>query len=304
MRRTPPPGMSSAASTASDSETTRTSNTAINLSGSYPNLSSMDGVNVPSRNLKRKYDNELPNFMQEIRDLLEESKAQSEIKFTALQKSMTEIIAQNTELKKSIEFMNKQYDDIKIRLDNTERDRKVDRTYINQLEDKVENLERILCLSKIEIRNIPRKEGESKEDLRNIVSDTAKVLDINVERHEVKDIFRVNKKGGGSSVIADFVSVSMKENILQKVRSYNRKNTQARLNTAHINIPGDIKPIYLSECLTMKSQRLFFLARKFASENNFKFCWTSLGKVFLRQKEGSQHILIKSEDDLKSSVKP
>lgn len=296
--------MSPAASTPSESDTIRTSNPTINLSGSYPNLSSMDSVNVSSRNLKRKHDHDLANFMKEIRDLLEESKAQSEIKFTSLQKSMTEIISQNTELKKSIEFINKKYDDIKIRLDNTERDRKVDRTYINLLEDKVENLERILCLSKIEFRNVPSREGESKEDLRNIVSDTAKVLDINLERHEVKDIFRVSKKGGGSSIIADFVSVSTKENMLQKVRSYNRKNTQARLSTAHINIPGDKKPIYLSERLTTKSQRLFFLARKFASENNFKFCWTSLGKVFLRQMEGSQHILIKSEDDLKTSVKP
>lgn len=298
MRRTPP--QSPATSIASDSETLQVRNPTISLTGSTPNLTSRD-ANVTARN-KRRREDEMVVFMQEIRDLLQSATAHSETKFKSLQESMREIIAQNSEMKTSLAFVSKQYDDIKIKIDEIDRERKLDHTYINQLENKVENLERILCLTKIEMRNIPKKEGENKEDMLKVVSETAKVLQMPVERQDIKDVFRITKKGGGSSIVVDFVSVTTKENLLHKVRNYNRNNPQAKLNTSHINIPGETKPIFLSESLTMKAQRLYYLARKFASDNGFKFCWTSLGKVFLRQKEGDQYIHVKDEADLKPKL--
>lgn len=99
-------------------------------------------------------------------------------------------------------------------------------------------------------------------------------------------------------VIVDFVSFTTKDNILQSLRNFNQKNSQNKLNTSYLKLAGDAKPIYLSESLTPKSQPLFYLARKYATENNFNFCWTSLGRVFLRQALGKKHFLIKSEADL------
>ncbi|KAJ8708640.1 hypothetical protein PYW08_010022 [Mythimna loreyi] len=250
MRRTPP--QSPAMSTASDSDTLQVRNTSISVTGSAPNLNIRD-TNVTSRN-KRKREDEMVGFMQEIRDLLQTATAQSEDKFKSLQDSMNEIKAQNLELKTSLAFVTKKYDDIIIKVNELDRERKTDHAYINQLESKVENLERTLCLTKIEIRNIPKREGENKEDLNGIVSETAKVLGMPVEQHDIKDIFRLNKKTGGSSIIVDFVSVSARENILHKVRNFNRKNAQTKLNTSHINIPGESRPIFISEILTMKAQ--------------------------------------------------
>lgn len=298
MRRTPP--QSPATFVASDSETLHVRNPTIAITSSAPNLCSMD-VNVTSRN-KRKREDEMVGFMQEIRDLLQSANAKSESKFTSLQESMNEIIAQNLEFKKSLSFVTKQYDDIIEKMDNIESERKTNVAYINQLETKVEHLERILCLTKMEMRNIPKNEGETKQDLHRIVSETSKVLEISLEKRDIKDIYRINKKGGSSSIMVDFVSVTTKENILQKARTFNRNNAQNKLNTTHLKLPGELKPIYLSESLTMKAQRLFYLARKFAGENGFKFCWTSFGKVFLRQKEGYQHIHVKNEAELKPTL--
>ncbi|KAL4718354.1 hypothetical protein ACJJTC_002467 [Scirpophaga incertulas] len=71
-----------------------------------------------------------------------------------------------------------------------------------------------------------------------------------------------------------------------------------RLNSKHLMFDGASKPIYITEALTTKAQKLFFLAREFARENEFKYCWTSRGIVFLRKADKQPPIRIESEKDL------
>lgn len=90
--------------------------------------------------------------------------------------------------------MSQQYDGMVIKIENLESDRKLDRCHIKQIEDMVENLERMLYSIRIEMKNIPKKSGESKEDLYRIVTDTENVLELSVQRQEIKDIFCTEKK--------------------------------------------------------------------------------------------------------------
>lgn len=217
--------------------------------------------------------------MEEIRELLKLSTAQTEIKFLALQNSMDEIISQNEEIKKSLDFTTKQYDDMVTKIEQIESERKTDRSYTCQLEynNRVENLERLFFLSKIEVRNIPKQEGESKEDLSKLITRTTSVFNVSLQRQEIKDIFHVNKKAGTFPIKVDLVSVTTKDNILQNLWNFNQKNSQKKLNTNHLKLAGDINPIYISECLTPKMQRLFYLARKFATENDFQVLLDFIG---------------------------
>lgn len=265
----------------------------IPKAGSTPNLSIPDADNNTNRKRKRSDDS-----LEELRELIKSHTAQTDIKFKALQESLSEIIAQNVEIKENINFISKQYDDMVIRTEKLEAERKSDRSYINQLEDKLENMERMLNLSKMEIRNIPKTKDESKEDLCKIVTETASALDVPLQRQDIKDIFRVNKKEGVFTIIVDFVNTATKENIVQKVRKFNKNNAGNKLNSSHIKIEGPPKPIYLSECLTQKAQHLYYMARNFARDYSYKFCWTSFGKVFVRRIEGEKQILIKHEADL------
>ena len=211
---------------------------------------------------------------------------------------MKEIISQNTEIKEKLTTMTKQYDDIVIRTEKLEAERRSDFNYIIQLEDRIDNLERMSCLSKMEIRNIPKIPGESKEYLHKIVSETATVLGVSIQRHEIKDLFRLNRKEGVSPIIVDFTNMHIKGDFIKNARNFNKNNKEDKLNTSHIKLEGPPKPIFLSECLTPKAQHLFYLARKFAKENSYMFCWTSLGKVFLRKSEGEKQISIKNETDI------
>lgn len=45
-------------------------------------------------------------------------------------------------------------------------------------------------------------------------------------------------------------------------------------------------------------RRIFYLAREFAKENNYNYCWSSRGFVYLREKENAPFIRIMNESDL------
>ncbi|XP_026328055.1 uncharacterized protein LOC113236264 [Hyposmocoma kahamanoa] len=219
LKRTPPP---STLNRGEKEENVFCPRFIIPQSGSTPNLTDMESDNNTSR-FKRKRENS-PVFMQEIRSLLSASNAKSDEKFTALQSAMAEVIAQNTEIKDAIAFTSKQYDDMMVQLNQLESERKSDRVHIQQLEEKVENLERMLYSTKIEIRNIPKKPGENKDDLCTIITRVGNVLETPIQRQDIKDVFRVNYKDSKSSaIIVDLSSVILKENLLKKRSSFQQQ---------------------------------------------------------------------------------
>lgn len=196
--------------------------------------------------------------------------------------------------------MSQQYDEVVIKIENLESDRKLDWCHIKQLEEMVENLERMLYTIRIEMKNIPKKSGESKEDLYRIVADTGNVLELSVQRQEIKDIFCTGKKDVMSSIVVDFVSITTKDNIIKKSRLFNNNN---KLNTTHLKMNGPKKAIYVSQKLTTKNQCLYsHLPRKFAKDNNYKknykFCCVSSKKVFLRRNDGKNLILVNNKEGI------
>ncbi|XP_028412563.1 uncharacterized protein LOC114535456 [Dendronephthya gigantea] len=56
--------------------------------------------------------------------------------------------------------------------------------------------------------------------------------------------------------------------------------------------------IYINESLTEKNKELFKHCLRTKKELNYKFIWTSNGRIYLRQNEGSSVIHIKNKDEL------
>ncbi|KAG7296271.1 hypothetical protein JYU34_021396 [Plutella xylostella] len=112
------------------------------------------------------------------------------------------------------------------------------------------------------------------------------------------DIYRSNVKNDSiGSIIVEISSKLQKDNFIRSVKNFNKGQSE-RLNTSHIKINGPIKQIFVSECLTKKGKRLFYMAREFAKENQYKFCWTLNGRVMLRKNEGAPMIRVDDEKDL------
>ncbi|KAJ2938812.1 hypothetical protein O0L34_g18435 [Tuta absoluta] len=176
---------------------------------------------------------------------------------------------------------------------------KDDQACIARLEEKIEYLERNQAASKIEIKNIPKGNYETKTTLSELVLKTATVLDLPLQSHDIKDVFRVKEKADKSpKIVVDFVSVVTKDKMLNKVRQFNKNNKSDKLNTSHLKLGKERNPIYIAEHLTPKTQNIFYKARCAAKEKGFKFCWTANGKVFMRQEEGKPHFVINKEEDL------
>lgn len=269
------------------------------LSGSAPNLSNIDQENS-IRKRKRDDVSCLSVFMEEIRGLLAESNRENSSKFSTLESKLEELITQNNSIMSTIEFVSQKYDELQIKLDEASNERKADRQYIQQLESKIETLERSMCSTRLELKNVPKKEKEeSKEDLCNIIIKTGSVVGVSVQQIDIKDVFRTKSKSDKPGiVVVDLVSAIKRDKIIRKTREYNRNNSSNKLNTQHLSIEGPEKPIYLSECLTPRGHHLYHLARKFANDNAYKYCWTSYGKVYLRRDTNERYTRVDSEEDL------
>ncbi|KAJ8721726.1 hypothetical protein PYW07_002501 [Mythimna separata] len=224
--------------------------------------------------------------------------------------SFLELKQKNEELKESLQFMSDKYDLIFKSLQNIQEDRAEDKKTIQKLEEKIEGLERKSRLSSLEIRNVPiclrdGRKSESKEDASLIVKTLAKAVEVDIQDCDIKDLYRIQThKEGNKPIIVELNSVLKKDKIMQGVRNFNKnKSNEEKLNTGHLNIPGSVKPVFISDALTPNTQKLFHAARQFAKENGYTYCWTSRGSVFLRKIEGEPQIRIESLTNLKLLAK-
>ncbi|XP_059045659.1 uncharacterized protein LOC131841358 [Achroia grisella] len=211
----------------------------------------------------------------------------------------SEIKESNKDIEKSLEFISYQYEDMRKKVELLENERKCHITQIAVLENKVEEMQRTLKSSSIEIRNLPiLKMKKTKEELCNIVQNTCRAINAGVSNKDIKDVVVLNERGDKSTIVAEFTTSVLKYDVIRSAKEYNKKNPSNRLNTTHIGLDGQISAIYISESLTRKARRLFYLARDVAKSENYKYCWSNNGKIYLRKSEDSRHIEIKDETQL------
>ncbi|CAG5032221.1 unnamed protein product [Parnassius apollo] len=231
------------------------------------------------------------NFKEESKSMIKEmSESQNHI-LNDLTKDVAEIKIQNSkiqqsnqEIEKSLQFLSDQFDGMLVRVETLERERNEQLLYISSLEAKVEDMQRLLKSTTVEIRNVPcSTRNDNKLELTNIVQNTCKVLAVDFQPSDVKDVFRIRGKSGTSTLVVDFLRTKTKQELIKSAKLYNKTHPNERLNSTLIGLGGPSIPLYLSEGLTHKGRRLLYLARDFASTAKFKYCWTSNGKVFSPQ---------------------
>ncbi|KAG6439464.1 hypothetical protein O3G_MSEX000794 [Manduca sexta] len=242
-------------------------------------------------------DKQLTAQISEIKQMFLDFKTLQEQKFEKLYTSFEEIKKQNIDIHSSINYLSNSYDTLKDQLQKLETERQTNLQYIKTLEDKLDKLESSSRSTSIEIRNIPIQKQESKQTLLSTINTIGTAISAPVEQLQIKDIYRINSKDKDNRpIIVDFTSVLTKENFINMYKKINKD--KSKLTTDTIKISGPSKPIFISENLTPKMKRLFFLSRDIAKTKEYKYCWVSHGKIFLRKFDGSSIIQIKSENDI------
>ncbi|KAJ8704388.1 hypothetical protein PYW08_013112 [Mythimna loreyi] len=192
-----------------------------------------------------------------------------EAQFDDMMLKINSIIEQNVELKQSVELMSAKYDEFLKRILSLEVEKKEDKKLLRQLEDKMEHLERNIRVSELEIRNVPKSEGETKDDLCHLVVNLGQTLNLNITENNLKDIQRVRSKGNSNPIIVTFNSVITKDEVIKGVKTINKsKNLGRKLNTTHLKLKSN-QPVYVSERLTLKTQKLYYPAR--TQHKNYSF---------------------------------
>lgn len=246
------------------------------------------------------------SFKEEIMDLLQSWKDEQDCTLRILRTDILELKKQtetihktNKDIEKNVEFISKQYDAIHVKVGEIERLNKDNNLYIKFLEYQIEHLEKNVHSSMIEIRNAPKKDSESIKDLSNIILKMCEMINVDINCSDIRDVYRINMNNyKNGPIVVQLSSSILRNRLLDSVKKYNKNHADNKLNSKLIGISNEKIPIYVSERLSQRINKLFITSKKFAKEQNFKFCWVNNSRIFLRKAEGYNPIRIREENDL------
>lgn len=273
---------------------------------SDPNINRIgDGAaELTSRSIRLTKRRREPDLEPQLEKLKEEMKLMItdllSVQSTELKKispTLIEIQQTNKHIEETVDFLTTQNEELKRKIEQLEGQAKKDREYIVLLEDKMENMQRSSCKTSLEIKNVPKSSNETKDHLIGMVLNLAKTTECNISVTDIRDIYRIKSKKDQSNtpIIVETSSTFKKIDLLQKCKLLNSKRKE-KLCAKHLGLTNNPdSPVYISEQLTPKGSRLFFLARDLAKSRGYKFCWTSYGRVYVRKNENSAVILISDE---------
>lgn len=255
-----------------------------------------------SQRIKKRRDDEvsveLTSFKEDIKNMISSLMSAQQKELQSITSNLKEIQQTNHNIDSAIALLSSQNEEFRKKIHQLESQAKKDREYITILEEKVEDTQRSCRKSNIEIKNVPKKTTETKADLIDMVLCLSKHVNCKIEKSDIKDIYRVQGKKTDVKclpIIVELGSTILKTDVLKLCKSYNIKNKH-KLQAKHLGFTrNEDTPIYVSEQLTPKGARLFFLARDLTKLKKFKFCWTSFGRIYARKDENSPVIIIKNE---------
>jgi hypothetical protein len=243
----------------------------------------LDEFRLELRKLITYFTNNQTSELREINNTMKDIKHTNE----CIEASITELTKQNEEFKKKITQIEKQLKD--------------DNDYIIFLENKLEEVQIGARKTNIEIKNVPKRKNETKQELLAMVICLFENLECKVTTSDIKDVYRVgtNKPHQQTStIIAETNSALLKLELIKAAKNFNSKNP-SKLRAEHLGLSSNKEiQIYISEHLTSKGSRLHFLARDLKKSKNYKYCWTSYGKVYVRKSDDSPIIQINSEEQV------
>ena len=148
----------------------------------------------------------------------------------------------------------------------------------------------------MEIRGIPQKPDESTN---TIVKDVGKAIGVKITDIDISVSHRLppsksykSKKPGPPPIIVKFVRRDTKDAF------FHARMKLKEITTKTLGFPSENR-MYISESRSPTNRELFNEAYKLKKDLDYKFLWTSNGRVFLRATETSSVIPINSLDLVK-----
>lgn len=250
---------------------------------------------------------ELAGFKSDIKDMIKELISAQNTRMDNLEQHMMELKKQfstikdtNKDIENAMNSMSTQLTSLETQISGLESQRKEINTHVYMIEEKIENLDRNIIKTSIELRNVPKRPQETKENLFCLVKTLSQSINVTLQPHDIRDVSRQPSKRESpvSALVVEFSNTLIKSRILNGIKEFNKANNKDKMNSSHLGLDSPKIPIYATELLTNTSKRLYFLARTLAKSENYAFCWISNGRVLLRRHKDGPHIVVKDEHHL------
>lgn len=265
-----------------------------------PNLSENSGLCLSRDDLTNIVRNEIRNALGDTMT--------STIK-TCIAAQFRELNRKVTDIESSLTFISDQYEDFKnevqslkpelqtLRAENTQL-----RSSVQELTNRLNQLEQMSRASNAELQCVPEKEGE---DLVGLVQQLGAVMAHPVLERDITQCTRLAKldpsKPRPRSILVKFSSPRIRDNFIAASRKYNKDHATDKLNAGHLGVVTETRtPIYVVEHLTKEIKALHAAARLRAKEIGYNIVWVKHGRVFLRKEEKEKHVLVKDMEALKN----
>ncbi|XP_023949754.2 uncharacterized protein LOC112054281 [Bicyclus anynana] len=221
---------------------------------------------------------------------------------------LQEITNNVTQITDSISFMEQQHEELKKEIqlkikniNSLENENKILQTNINDLNTRLSQLEQHSRANNVEIQCLPEHRNEN---LLSVVNQIAVTTKYNLKETDIHLCTRTSKIQKDSrrprSVVVKFSCPRVRDEFLASLINFNKKAVKVgdKLNTSHVGLGGEPKPIYVAEHLSPNQRALHAAARIKAKELNYRFVWIKRGCIYMRKSDSTEYKFIRNMDTL------
>lgn len=210
----------------------------------------------------------------------------SEYTIADVMKKLDDMREENRTLLEKFEKQEKETRKIRQRVEKMEAEQKTMRREIELLKNERQKQFESSLKNNVVIRGLPTSEIEEDELKKPVIKIAEKLkMSLNEEDIQCKLIGKEEKQ---LKVI--FKDYSSKE-LLMKAK----KNTSIKIKDC--GFTGEAE-VFINHDMSVECQKLFKKVRDYKKQNQFKYAWYAHGKIYLRKKDDSDVIHVKSEATL------
>lgn len=165
-------------------------------------------------------------------------------------------------------------------------------TEVQELRNRLRNLEQYSRVNNIEINGLPTTKDES---VRDLLKDVAKTIGVEVQSSDISAAHRVPsfKKDRDPALIIQFTNRTKKEEWINKFRA---KKTV--LTAQQVNQRFPAQRVYLNDHLSPENKQLLSKLKLKCKEIGYTYAWSKDVKFFARKAEGDPIRKITSFEDI------
>ena len=257
----------------------------------------------------RKENQSLRNEIAELKEKLQKISEDFSSKEALLTKPRTER-KMSPEQAHSVEFVSSQYDDlVSFKVEATKQIKQLFTRVAeisilcDRIAKSIDALEAYSYQFNVKIVGMPTATEHHSETSDQTVALCLKLFEaLGVDDVSINDIDIAHRIPSRSPSNRPNAIVCKFTRRLAKGKVMAARRRLENLEASQLGFPDDfdISHINLHDHLTPRLQKLLFESKKYKNANNFKFCWSKNGAIFLRKTETSTIVKLTSLDDLEN----